>query len=280
MAEKSIGEIVGRQAPATATPETGASAAGESASAKAGETSAEQGAVTVEDPIAGLKSALDKERDRANRFEKDWKKAERTQKQRDQHVQSLEQELGRLRATVHKPDQAALENEFYTKGPEFVTGQLSAYEQRRNAERTRERLELSQELARDRYEDYDDAEAAFVEAANKTPALWQEMASRRAPAFYAYKKGKEILAFSGAESTSTTAAEQRIAKLEAQIEALSAGRDGGQTDDGAETAPAAEKKPSIPRSNAGSRGSGVGKTSSWAGPTPLSKVYGRHRAAR
>lgn len=274
MGDQPISEIVGRH---EAAPETGATEATATAAAEqaaTGETSAASAPAEAPDPVAGLKSALDKERERASRFEKDFKKSERA---RQQEAASLRRELEALRAAAPRPDPKAIEDQFWSSEggpPQFIDQRLSAFEQRQQAAIIQERVELSKELARDKYEDFEEAEAAFTEAAEKDPTLWNGVLDRRLPAIEVYKRGKKIM--SGAE----TAPDTRIAKLEAEIAALKAGRDGGQTEAATETVTAPAKKPQIPKSNVGVRSSGVGKSSSWAGPTPIDNVFGRQRSAR
>ncbi len=277
MSDTPIGEIVGRHdgAGAGSASVTDAAGAGEvtKTAPVAGETPAEGGeSAAPVDPIAGLKSALDKERDRASRFEKDWKKSERT---RQQSEAALRRELEQLRASAPKPDPKAVEDEFWSSSPpEFVNKRLSEVEQRFEQRLVRERVESSKEYARDRYEDFEDVEATFLEAAAKDPSLWNGVNESQAPALMVYKRGKQLMAGPVNDPTS------RLAKLEAEIAELRAGRDGGQTDAGTETVAAPAHKPSIPKSNVGVRGSGVGKSTSWAGPTPIENVFGRHRTAR
>lgn len=276
MSDQPVSEIVGRHDSADSAPVSGAaSGAGETtspASASGATPAADGQAAETVDPIAGLKSALDKERDRASKFEKDFKKSERA---RQQEAATLRRELDALRAAAPKPDPKSIEDEFWSGSPpEFVNKRLSEVEQRFEERLTRERVESSKELARDKYEDFDDVEAAFMEAAAKDQSLWNGVLDSRLPALVVYKKGKQLL------SGAVNAPESRIAKLEAEIAELRAGRDGGQTSEAAETAAAPAQKPSIPKSNVGVRGSGVGKTTTWTGPTPIESVFGRRRAAR
>lgn len=275
MSEQPIGEIVGRHDGAGVAPETGASAGvvAEQSGQVTGETSAAGGQdAEPVDPVAGLKSALDKERDRASKFEKDFKKSERA---RQQEAAALRRELDALRAAAPKPDPKAVEDEFWSGSPpEFVNKRLSEVEQRLEHQLVRERVELGKDLAREKYEDFEDVEAAFLEAAANDQSLWNGIPTGRRMAAEVYKRGKQLLA--GTENDPTS----RLAKLEAEIAELRASRDGGQTDVATETAAAPAQKPSIPRSNVGVRGSGVGKTTSWAGPTPIENVFGRRRATR
>src|SRR5690348_12050728 len=105
MSEKPVGEIFGRHdtaAPAAAETATASGASEPVPSAvQAGATPADGAEKPAEqaDPIAGLKSALDKERERAARFEKDWKASQRASRQRDQQFATMAQELAALRAS-------------------------------------------------------------------------------------------------------------------------------------------------------------------------------------
>ena len=279
MSAKQIEQIVGRQdgASADAAPETGATVGASDVATQAktgtGETPASGEAAAEQDPIHGLKSALGKERERGDRFERDWKSATRAQKQLEQRLAALDRELGGLRASANKRDPKVEQDQFYGGPTEYIDGRFSSLEEKWNRQQVNERSELSRELARDRHEDFDDVEAAFIEAAQKDPNLWAGVLESRLPALVVYKKGKQLMSNSGA----ATVSEDRIAKLEAEIASLRAGRDGGQTSEAAETATATQR-PSIPKSNVGARSSGAGKATSWAGPTPAENVWGRRPA--
>lgn len=275
MSEQAISEIVGRHAEPSAAPESGASdspSVAVQSDKAAGATSAVEGqAAEPVDPIAGLKSALEKERESRSRFEKEFKKSERT---RQQEAAASRREIEMLRAMAPKPDPKANEEAFWSSSPpEFIDQRLSAFQQQQQAAATQERVEISKELAKDRYEDFDDVEAAFLDAAAKDQSLWNGVLDKKLPALEVYRRGKQVLA--GVDN----APESRISKLEAEIASLRAGRDGGQTSVETETVQAPAQKPSIPKSNVGVRGSGVGKSTSWAGPTDIDKVFGRHRRA-
>jgi hypothetical protein len=53
-----------------------------------------------------------------------------------------------------------------------------------------QRLALSQEMAREKYKDYDEAIEKFVEAAKNDPTLRTKFSEAALPAEYAYKAGK------------------------------------------------------------------------------------------
>lgn len=286
MSDKPIGEIVGRHDKAspsepavteTVTKATPATNPVVETTTRASETPVGGGQTSeTPDPIHGLKSALGKERERADRFEKDWKVSSREQKRLAQQLEAMNRELMTMREASSKPDPKALEDKFFGGPAGFVTEQVSASEQRVYQALLNERIAMSRELAMHQYEDFAEAEEAFIEACKKDPALGAEADKSRMPALVAYREGKKILSAAKA-APAGSAGEDRIAKLEAEIAALRAGRDGGQTSAEAGTATAAAQKPSIPRSNVGVRGSGVGKTTSWAGPTPIDSVFGRQR---
>jgi hypothetical protein len=273
MSDKAISEIVGRQAEPSAAPETGTDASPAAPEKAAGATpAAEGGAAQTPEDLTAIRGALDKERDLRAKWEKDFKRSERT---RQQETAALRRELEQLRASAPKPDPKASEDAFWASSPpEFIDQRLTAFQQQQAEQATRERVEISKELARDRYEDFEDAETAFLEAAEKDPSLWQGVNESKLPALVVYKKGKKILA--GGETSPMS----EIVKLRAEIAELRAGRDGGQTSAETETVTAPAPKPSIPKSNVGTRGSGVGKSTSWAGPTDIENVFGRRRAAR
>lgn len=288
MSEKPIGESVGRQGADTgAAPETGVATGASEVVTKAKTETAETavpgataGAAEPEDPIHGLKSALGKERERGNRFEKDWKSSERARKQLEQRLAVIEQQHREAQAAAAKVDPKELADRFFA-GPEtFVTGQVSESEKRIMRAVIEDRIESSKEMARDRYDDFDDVESVFLEAAAKDKSLWEGIEQARLPALLVYKRGKKLLETAAQGGSAKTADEDRIAKLEARIEQLTAGRDGGQTGAEAETAEAAAKKPTVPRSTVGTRGTGVGSTTSFRGPSPMESAYGNHRRRR
>lgn len=284
MSDKPIGEIVGRHdsASASTAPETGASAAAGDSGAASSATKAEATSATGEatapgvDPIAGLKSALDKEREARSKFEKESKREARERARQAQVLDAAQRELADLRAKVNRPDPAAVEGEYWNAPHEFSAKQAAEAAQALRAEIHQQRVEEGKELARDRFEDFEDAESAFLEAAARDQSLWSKLpqGSPLTLATRVYKAGKQILA--GGETSPMS----EIEKLKAEIAELKAGRDGGQTSAGTETVTAPAPKPTVPRSNVGTRGSGVGSTTTWAGPTPINKVFGRQRSAR
>jgi hypothetical protein len=87
--------------------------------------------------------------------------------------------------------------EFYRNPRAYVEAKLDAKLGAQREEIEKRRIDHSVEAAKRRYQDYQDAERAFMDAANKSPALWQEMRAQYDPAEYAYQVGKSIQEMSG-----------------------------------------------------------------------------------
>lgn len=75
------------------------------------------------------------------------------------------------------------------------------------------RVALGQEMLRARHNDYDEAESAFVAAADANPALQQAVLRHPNPAGYAYEVGKQMLAMSKI-GPDISAYEERVRKEE------------------------------------------------------------------
>jgi hypothetical protein len=99
-------------------------------------------------------------------------------------------------------------------------------------------FEMSVDFARTRFDDFDELAGVFSQAANNDERLWQQMRDSKNPAMYVYQVGKqfkELAPFGGdllkyrehvaSESkTELTKANERLATLTAEIEALKKGK--------------------------------------------------------
>lgn len=278
MAEVSpIGQVFGRQVEKPAATQPAAEvveetkAAGETPAAKATETVAGGNVETDKKPEAvksddaGLKSALEKERTERKRHERDARSMRAQIDEQNKRFAEMEKRL------APKPED--LDAKFFDGSPAKFIGEQIQSQMKSAHEAAERRFYLSNmELARRQFPDFEDAREAFVDAASKTPAMWNDIANSPAPAYAMYDAGKKLSAGSGESQ------EQLVARLVADgIEKAMAGRDGGQAAE-VETTAVVERK-SVPKSTIGARGTSVGKTAQWSGPTPISKIFGRHRRA-
>jgi hypothetical protein len=76
------------------------------------------------------------------------------------------------------------------------------------------RVDLTQELMRDRHEDYDEKEALFLQMANENPALLQDPAFTRNPAKFAYDTAVKAQKFEQMQNV-----DEYEAKIKADLEA-------------------------------------------------------------
>lgn len=119
------------------------------------------------------------------------------------------------------------------------------------------RARVSEHLVSKQHDDYEEAKEAFMEAAGKPENAWmaQQVVQAEFPAEILYAEGKKLLG--GGESDT-----EEVAQLKAQIEELKAAQTNGKP------AP-----PTIPKSNAGSRGSGASPKKEWTGPRAFENVF-------
>lgn len=71
---------------------------------------------------------------------------------------------------------------------------LQAQREQIEQEMTNRHIVQTQEIARMRFQDYDDMEAAFADEAEKNPALFDQMRRHQNPAYFAYEMGKRFKA--------------------------------------------------------------------------------------
>jgi ribosome modulation factor len=140
--------------------------------------------------------------------------------------QQLERELAEMRGkveglTARNQDQTpkASEPEPQQSEEEFFKSPVQFTQQVVQRALSQQRLELSEAMAREKYEDYDDAVQAFVEAAKTNPALIAGMRSATLPAEYAYRSGKTYQEVSKYGGDIATMREQMRKELRAELEA-------------------------------------------------------------
>jgi hypothetical protein len=128
---------------------------------------------------------------------------------------------------------------------------LQQWEQRQQAQR----LDASEQAARAKYPDYDEAFVAFEQAVQANPRLAFELAQQSDPGEFAYSKGKAALAIQSVGSLDALKAQIR-AELEAEAKAAF------------NPAP----KPVLPSTTAGDTSVGARSGPAWAGPAPIGDI--------
>jgi hypothetical protein len=144
--------------------------------------------------LTGFKRALAAARGDKRKMRKQWQEAEK-------RLARLEGQLAahQAGATQPKQEQAApkpedLDEEFFGKGPgAYISAREQAIREEMQAQLFRQRAEFDEAIIRDQHEDYEDAKAAFAQAAAQAPWLWQQVQSSARPALTVYKEGKRLL---------------------------------------------------------------------------------------
>ena len=126
------------------------------------------------------------------------------------------------------------------------------------------KLELSQDMMRGQFEDYDDLETEFVDLAKQDPRLIQEMQQAPNPARFAYetaKKAREYEAMKDVDSYKAKLKQELEAELRKELEAEQQQKAEKQQ----------RKRDAIDPSLASSTSNGL-KSDDYAGPTPLENI--------
>lgn len=103
--------------------------------------------------------------------------------------QALEAELEALKRAQQQPEAKKVD---LFEDPE---GYQKHVEQSIQKARIEDRISLSREIFASMKEDYEEAEAAFIDMAKQFPQLVDEMLAAPVPAKFAYEQGKKALAF-------------------------------------------------------------------------------------
>jgi hypothetical protein len=122
-------------------------------------------------------------------------------------------------------------------------------------QQTMERITESENAAKGRYADYDDAFLAFQQAATANPLLVKQMTAASDPAEFAYKTGKTALELSQVGSIDALLQRER-AKWEAEARA------------------AMPAPPALPSTTATDGSVGARTGPAWAGPAPIGDMLG------
>lgn len=153
-----------------------------------------------------------------------------------QKRQQLQRELNDLRREID-----GIKNPKKTPDPlEDAEGFSQSVEEKIQQARVQDRISMSQELMRERYEDYDDAEAEFIDLVNTDPSLREAMVNHPMPAKFVYETVKNRS--KGSDETAELKAQ--LAQLTEMVTKLTSG---------GETTPESSDQPSL----AGKRSSGT-----------------------
>jgi len=169
--------------------------------------------------------------------------------------QALEQELERLRAAAPKEPEKG-----FWDDPE---GSIKTMREQFNAEILKTRVTTSEAIVRSQHEDFDEKVGVFVELAQATPGLYQQMISAPNPAEFAYKVGKNHFDIRQAGSVDNLKAqlEKEVrAKLEQEYREKEAALE--------------KQRAELPKSLTDVRGVTTHKPV-WGGPTPLDTILGK-----
>ena len=126
------------------------------------------------------------------------------------------QELERQLADKEKPAEPELPDPM-----EDPKGYAKALEQQNAATQFAMRVSVSQELMRDKHEDYDEKEAAFIELTKGDPSLVSQMQRSSNPAKFAYDmavKNERMAQFDNFETAVKSEVEKQVSSAREQIE--------------------------------------------------------------
>lgn len=168
---------------------------------------------------------------------------------------------------------------------QFFLSELQRRDQEAQELRLRERIEDSQEAARERYPDYDEMETIFADEADTNQALYAEMYRQRNPAKFAYEMGRKLKAIKevGDDPAAWRAKQEesfeaRLAEERKKWEEETASRQSAPPAPAPSARPAAPRPaapPSPPPSLAGASSAAPrNPTTRFEGPTPLEKLLG------
>lgn len=118
--------------------------------------------------------------------------------------QALEAELEALKRAQQQPEPKKVD---LFEDPE---GYQKHVEQSIQKARIEDRIALSREIFASMKDDYEEAEAAFIDMAKQFPQLVDEMLSAPVPAKFAYEQGKKALAFNEMKSFDANAYKAKL----------------------------------------------------------------------
>jgi len=129
--------------------------------------------------------------------------------------QAFEKKYNELLTQQAKPQEPA---------PDILEDQegfLKHFTSQMQQERLSDRIELSQEVMRMQHEDYDEAEAAFMQMAQENPELGQQLAAAKLPAKFVYdtvKKAEKLAAMENVDEWEAKKTAELEAKIRAELE--------------------------------------------------------------
>lgn len=131
--------------------------------------------------------------------------------------QALEAEIEQLRKAQQQPEQ---KNVDLFEDPDAWQRNLS---EQFNHQVLETRISMSREMFAAMKDDYEEAEAAFVDYAKQYPELITQMTQAAVPAKFAYEQGKKVLAFNefqkfDAETVRAKIREEERAKVMAELQ--------------------------------------------------------------
>ena len=174
-------------------------------------------------------------------------------KELKQQLAAIQQQLAQPKA----PTQPAID--FWDDPQSFLDERLSGlgetlleqFEQRQTARR----LDASEQAAKAKYTDYDEAFTAFEQAVQHNPRLAHELAMAPDPGEFAYARGKTAI-----EIQKVGSIDELKKQLRAELEA--------------EARAAIQPKLTLPSTTAADGSVGARSGPAWAGPTPLGQMLG------
>jgi hypothetical protein len=181
------------------------------------------------------------------------KEERRRRQEAEQRAEEATARIAALQAQYAQSQPQEPEADFWEDPQAFLAKQFDQFgnqmEQRIQQRQVAERIDMSEQVARGKYTDFDEKLAAFRDAARLNPALVQEMTRAPDPAEFAYGRGKTSLEIQRVGSLDEILLAER-AKWEAEIKAAM---------------PAA----SFPATTATDGSVGARSGPAWAGPTSL-----------
>ena len=233
---------------------------GEEASTEEATTDTEQEAEKKDDSTPESKAEQKTEDEEGP---ESWTKAmgiaERKKRQAaESRAEQLEQKLKELEVGGQQHDE--LKADWYAD-PEKAA---QAMQQQLSQQAFNTKLELSQDMMRGQFEDYDDLETEFVDLAKQDPRLIQEMQQAPNPARFAYetaKKARDYEAMKDVDSYKAKLEQEIEAKVRKELEAEQQQKAEKQQ----------RKRDAIDPSLASSTSNGL-KSDDYAGPTPLDDI--------
>jgi hypothetical protein len=172
--------------------------------------------------------------------------------------QDLERELAQYR---QKPPEKTEEKKTFWDDPE---GHFKTVEQRIAQRELAMTLKVSEQLARSKYQDFDDKIGVFAESLKATPGLHAEWLASPDPAEFAYKHGarlKEMREVGDLDKYREKIEKETRAKLEAEFKAKQEELE--------------KKRSELPGSLSDVRGTTTQQKPVYAGPTSLDDILGR-----